>query len=149
MKKKLSLLSLLLCVVLSLGIISACSDSGVAKVKLLESTESIVAIKAEETKTDVSLGDVLADLKAAGKIDYTSSESQYGAFIESVNGKKAGANEFWAVYTSLVDYENVTYSSTEFGSYEYEGSKLGSANFGVDGLPIVDGMLYVLALSTY
>ena len=150
MKKKLSFVSLVLCVALSLGIISACAQKLAADVTLLESSQSILVIRAEETKADVSLGDVLDDLKAAGKIDYTASYSEYGAYIQSINGREADGDsgEYWAVYTNLADYEGVAYSSMDYGSYEYGGTACGFANYGVDGLPIVEGMLYILVLST-
>ena len=148
MKKKLSILSILLVLVLAICAFAACSK-GAAKVSVLESEGNVLVIRADETKTDVSLGDVLLDLKKSGKIQFEAETTEYGLSPTSVNGHKLTGNEYWAVYTSLLKYDGVDYSSTDYGSYTHGDTVCGYANYGVSGLPIVEGNLYILVLETF
>lgn len=130
---------------------SACdslfSDDG--DYALLESGETIVLIEAK--KTGGSLEDALKYFKDAGDIDYSATDGDYGLMLNSLNGytPNAASNEFIAIYTTLGTYEGVEYSSTEFGTYEYDGKVLGSAMYGVSGLPMIEGNLYVLTISVW
>ncbi len=130
------------------SIFSACAN-GNADATLLENSETLVVIKANTTSG--SMQDAMTKLKEAGQISYEGSESEYGFYITSVNGytPDASKNEFWAVYTTLGEYEGVTYSSAEYGAYEYKGTSCASALYGISGLPIVEGYLYILTISTY
>lgn len=129
-------------------IFSACTDND-ADVALLESSETLVVIQAEATSG--SMQDAMAKLKEAGQITYEGSESEYGFYLTSVNGytPDASKNEFWAVYTTLGEYEGVSYSSAEYGTYNYKGTSCASASYGISGLPMVEGYLYILTISTY
>ncbi len=129
-------------------ILPACTDND-ADVTLLESSETLVVIRAEATSG--SMQDAIAKLKEAGQITYEGSESEYGFYITSVNGytPDASKNEFWAVYTTLGEYEGVSYSSAEYGTYNYKGTSCASASYGISGLPMVEGYLYILTISTY
>ena len=148
MKKKLSILSILLVLALALCAFAACGK-GVAKVTVLKNEGEVLAIRADETKTDVSFGDVLLDLSESGKIQFEATTGDYGLFIKSVNGRTATGNEFWAVYTTLAEYEGTSYSNTDYGTYTYGDVVLPSASLGVDYLPMVEGELYILVLSTF
>lgn len=119
--------------------------------ELLESGERIVAVKASETNEQVSLFDVLLRLREEGEIEFTYSDSEYGAYILSVNGytPDVSKNEYWAVYTTLGEYKEVSYSSAEYGTYDYNGTACASASYGVSGLPMVEGNVYLLAIGTY
>lgn len=119
--------------------------------ELLESGECIVAVKASETNEQVSLFDVLLRLREEGEIEFTYSDSEYGAYILSVNGytPDVSKNEYWAVYTTLGEYKEVSYSSAEYGTYDYNGTACASASYGVSGLPMVEGNVYLLAIGTY
>ena len=154
--KKTKLLSMLLTAILAIATVfslAACNDeetSGDATYALLVREEKLVVIEANSTGG--SLEDALKYFKSAGELDYTGSTSvEFGLMLESVNGytPDSSKNEFWAVYTSLTEYEGVLYSGTDYGSYEYEGTVCGSANYGVSGLPMIEGYLYVFAISTY
>lgn len=129
-------------------LLSACGD-GDAKAKLLKSDEQLIVIEA--IATGGSLEDALKELKSDGKIDYESSTSEYGAFLNSINGyvPDASKNEFCAIYTTLGEYEGVSYSNVEFGVYEYDGKTCASASYGISGIPLVDGEIYVITISTY
>lgn len=144
MKKKLSIVSILLVLILALCAFAACGK-GTAKVTVLENEEELLVIRADETKEDVSLENVLQNLKKSGKIQYEISNGM----ITSINGHTATGNEYWFIYTSLKTYKGVSYSDMTWGTYTYDGTDYASAAFGVDGLPMIKGNLYILALGTF
>lgn len=146
MKKKLSILSILLVLLFALSAFAACAK-GTAKVTVLENKEEILVIRADETKEDVSLEAVLNNLKESGEIKCEISDG----FITSVNGRIADSSigEYWFIYTSLTTYKEVSYSDMTWGTYTYNGTDYSSATVGVDGLPMIEGNLYILALGTF
>ncbi len=119
------------------------------KYSVVFTADDAVVIKANVTEG--SLEDALNALKDSKALDFTGSQSEYGLFIEAVNGKTAVAdkNEYWAVYTTLTELDGVSYSSAEYGTYDYDGTECASASFGASGLPMVDGELYAIVLATY
>ena len=129
-------------------VLSACGNND-ADATLLESSETLVVIQA--STTNGSMQDAMAKFKEEGKLTYEGSESEYGFYLTSVNGytPDASKNEFWAVYTTLGEYGGVTYSSAEYGTYDYQGTPCASASYGISGLPMVEGYLYILTISTY
>ncbi len=114
----------------------------------LLTSDEVVAIRAERTVSEASLFDALTYLQG-GVFEFTYDTGDYGAYLLTVNGRSCGANEFWAIYTSLTEYEGVTYSSAEWGVYDYNGQSLQSASYGVSGLPLVEGAIYLIARSSY
>ncbi len=137
--------------VLTLSVVLGACGTSVknASVTLLKNDEKTVVVRADKTDTTASLFDALVTLKDAGEMDFTYEDGQYGAYIQTVNGTTVQGNEFWAVYTSLAEYEGVVYSSVDYGMYDYEGAKLGSASVGVSSLPLVEEKIYVVTLETY
>ena len=119
------------------------------KYSVVFTADDAVVIKANVTEG--SLEDALNALKDSKALDFTGSQSEYGLFIEAVNGKTAVAdkNEYWAVYTTLTELDGVSYSSAEYGTYDYDGTECASASFGASGLPMVEGELYAIVLATY
>ncbi len=119
------------------------------KYSVVFTADDAVVIKANTTEG--SLEDALNALKDSNALDYTGSQSEYGLYIESVNGKTADAakNEYWAVYTTLTELDGVSYSSAEYGTYDYDGTQCASASFGASGLPMVEGNLYAVVLAAY
>lgn len=136
------ILSLMLALVAA-AMLCACKDDKGAnvQVKLRENSDTFVVIEA--TADGGSLADALKALKADGQLDY---ESDSTWFITSVNGRAQNATtkEYWMVYTTLTERDGTTYSSAEFGTHEYDERTLNSASFGVSGLPIYEGELYML-----
>ena len=119
------------------------------KYSLVFTAEDAVVIKANTTEG--SLEDALNVLKDSNALDFTGSQSEYGLYIESVNGRTADAdkNEYWAVYTTLTELDGVSYSSAEYSTYDYDGTQCASASFGASGLPMVEGNLYAVVLAAY
>lgn len=140
--KLFTLLTILLFILCSCG---ASTASG----SIESSSAGAVVIKAGETSG--SLYDLMVNLQDAGELEFSGSESDYGFFVESVNGEKAESsdNQFWAVYTTLSELDGVSYSSADFGTYDFNGITLFSASYGVSGLPAVKGELYALILESY
>ncbi len=119
------------------------------KYSVVFTADDAVVIKA--STTEGSLEDALNALKDSNALDFTGSQSEYGLYIESVNGRTADAakNEYWAVYTTLTEIDGVSYSSAEYGTYDYDGTECASASFGASGLPMVEGELYAVVLAAY
>ena len=131
--------------------VTACADNAAKPVgaSVLENTEKLVVFEA--MLTGGSLEDAMAEFKGAGEFTYEGTESEYGFYLTSVNGytPDAAANEYWAVYTTLGEYEGVEYSNSEYGTYDYNGKTCASASYGVSGIPMIEGELYVIAIATY
>lgn len=130
--------------------ISGGDDSAQSSVAaVLEGSDKLVVIEA--SSTGGSLEEAMSALKEAGKLTYDGSEGEYGFYINSVNGytPNAESNEYWAVYTTLGEYEGVEYSTADYGTYDYDGKTLASASYGISGLPLVKGEIYVLVVESY
>ena len=138
MKKKLTIASILFALICALCAFAACSKKDVDPV-VLNTADT------EYTITDTStLKDYMDYLKDKGEFNYSYSEGAYGAFLESVNGVANTTNCYWMIYTD--DTEN---SSTEWGSYDYDGKTLGSANFGISDMPLKENTIYVFAYQSF
>ena len=113
------------------------------KVATVESkSENAVAIRVLE-ETDAKLLAVMQDLQADGQLTFTKDGQ---GMITSVNGKKNAADwsACWMLYTSDTEL-----SSTEWGSYDYNGETLGSASFGANDMPVKKGELYVWVYTSF
>lgn len=116
--------------------------------EIVRSDENTVIIRVNETGG--SLEDAMNALAESGELSFDGSESEYGFFITSVNGVSADpASQYWAVYTTLGDYEGVSYSNAEYGTFDHDGATLNSASYGISGLPAAEGELYALTLETF
>ena len=150
--KKIKITSFLLAIFFLVTLtFTACADNDAASAgaALLEGSDKLVVIEANENGG--SLEEAMSALKEAGALTYEGSEGDYGFYLVSVNGYTPDAenNEYWAVYTTLGEYEGVEYSNSEYGTYEYGGKTLASASYGVSGLPLVKGEIYVLVVESY
>lgn len=134
---------------LTLTLTACSSDTASVSAELLESTEKLVAIKA--SAAGGSLEEAMASFRDAGKLTYEGSESEYGFYLTSVNGytPDEAANEYWAVYTTLGEYEGVEYSNAGYGTFDYDGKTCSGASYGISGIPMVEGEIYVLTVETY
>ena len=130
---------------------TACSDNTAssAAAAVIKSSDKLVVIEAKATGG--SLEEAMSALKEAGELTYEGSESEYGFYLTSVNGytPDEAANEYWAVYTTLGEYEGVEYSNSEYGTYDYNGKTCASASYGISGLPAVENEIYVLVVESY
>lgn len=120
------------------------ADKGDAEFRLVANDETCVVIAADKSDTDRSLYDALAFFATSGEITMDGSESEYGFYLTSLNGRVATDEYYWAVYTTLGILDGVEYSNAAWGTWEYGGETLASASYGVSGLPLVEGELYAL-----
>ena len=120
------------------------ADTGDAEFRLVANDETCVVIAADKSDTDRSLYDALAFFATSGEITMDGSESEYGFYLTSLNGREATDEYYWAVYTTLGILDGVEYSNAAWGTWEYGGETLASASYGVSGLPLVEGELYAL-----
>lgn len=106
------------------------------------SNEGVVAIAVEDAQDAKVLLDVMKLAQTEEKLTFTESNGM----IMSINGKENAADwsASWMLYTS--DKEM---STTEYGTYEYEGQTLCSATLGAGALPVVDGEIYVWVYVTF
>ena len=95
----------------------------------------VITVK-DEVASGTTLLDVMEEMQKDGKLSFRISD---GMVVE-INGVENDADydPCWMVYTS--DVEN---SSTAWGSYEYDGQTLGSANYGAGDLLVKKGCVYV------
>ena len=116
---------------------------------VLEGSDKRVVIEANSTGG--SLEEAMSQLKEEGTLTYEGSESEYGFYLTSVNGYTPDAenNEYWAIYTTLGEYDGVEYSNSEYGTYDYDGKTCASASYGISGIPMVAGEIYVLVVESY
>ena len=120
------------------------ADTGDAEFRLVANDETCGVIAADKSDTDRSLYDALAFFATSGEITMDGSESEYGFYLTSLNGREATDEYYWAVYTTLGILDGVEYSNAAWGTWEYGGETLASASYGVSGLPLVEGELYAL-----
>ena len=150
MKKGNRIVILLITTIMTVSglILTACTNDE-ADAKLLENSKTLIVIEANATGG--SMKDAMAKFKEAGNLDYEGETGEFGFYLTSVNGytPDAAKHEFWAVYTTLGEYEGVVYSNVDYGTYEYNGKTLASAAYGISGLPLIAGNLYILTISTY
>lgn len=108
-----------------------------------------VVIKA--SSTGGSLEDTMSFFKGIGMLSYEGAEGDYGFYLTSVNDYTPDAenNEYWAIYTTLGEYEGVEYSNSEYGTYDYNGKTCASASYGISGIPMVEGEIYIITIATY
>lgn len=126
-------------------------DDLTSSAKVIKNDEKTFAFTASSDADGTKfVYDYLVSFQDNGVMTFSASSSEYGYYIESVNGTTADSSkEYWALYTSVTTVDGVAYSTTEYGSYEIEGKKLGSANYGVSSLPVFAGETYVLSLSGF
>lgn len=120
------------------------ADKGDAEFRLVANDETCVVIAADKSDADRSLYDALAFFATSGEITMDGSESEYGFYLTSLNGREATDEYYWAVYTTLGILDGVEYSNAAWGTWEYGGETLASASYGVSGLPLIEGELYAL-----
>lgn len=157
MKKKLLALFVAVCAAFALFTLAACTDdgNGTGESGDVVTLENGIAFTVKDNVMNITdtttIKDYMDVLAANGDLSYSGTNQSYGFFLETVNGVTADSanNEYWMIYTDLVTLDGVVYSSDEYGGYEYNGTTLGYASYGMDGMPCVVGYTYVFVLETY
>ena len=144
MKRKISLfVTLLLSLVMSVCCLVSCQKDGETKAVSLEQvTETMVVMKVTQAEENATALSALTKLKEEGQIEFVVTESVYGSYITSINGKQevssGNSGYSWMLYTSDTEL-----SITEFGTVEYNGVEYGQASLGASSLVVKEGHLYI------
>ena len=145
MKRKfISIFTLFLSVVFSALFLFACEkDKGTVKASVVESSDTVLVIRIDETDGKATLLDAMKYLQDEGEITFESQTSTYGEMLKSINGKANGANDnpCWLSYTNDTDE---AFSNLAWG-YEHNGTTFGSCNFGMSTMTVKAGCLYLWA----
>lgn len=138
----------------ALAAICACNSGNATKVENNADSYShvfTVSSSVMDLTDSTSVYDYLCALQEDGEITFEGYDSSYGYYITSVNGvaEQTGTNSgySWMLYTDLAELDGVTYSSADYGSWEYDGKTLNSASYGISYLPAVEGYTYALVYS--
>ncbi|MBP5405491.1 MAG: hypothetical protein J6Y74_06095 [Clostridia bacterium] len=84
-------------------------------------------------------------LKEKGLFTYEASESQYGLYITSVNGKAAEGMDWWGVFTDDLTDESVANEASL--TYEYNGKTYYMTNVGISSVPLREGKRYLFVFN--
>ena len=85
-------------------------------------------------------------LSKAGELTFESDDSELGLYLTSANVYYPDLSEN---YTTLCEYNGVIYSSSDYSAYNYGDKTCASSAYGVSGLPIVNGEIYLLIVDCY
>ena len=111
---------------------------------VIKDSETCIVIKPTQESMDgeMMLIDYMNKLAENGELVCTISDGM----ITSINGidNAADYSSCWMLYTSDADY-----SSTAWGTVEYEGVEYGSAISGAEVLQIKPGQLYIWVYQTF
>lgn len=166
MKRKLVATLAAAAVALSLAAFAACTEpednnltvgNGESSIDFNVSLVFVASSDIVEITENTSLKDYLDALVVAGDITYEGYESTYGYYITSVNGiaeqvstTGTGSSGYsWMVYTDFTEEDGVTYADPAYGTYDYNGTELASASYGISALPCVEGYTYALVYEAW
>ena len=144
MKRKLStIFTLFLTVIMSVCCLFACKEEADPKaqtksVDLEKVSETLIVMKVNEAEEGATALSALTKLKEEGKIEFEVQESEYGAYIISINGKEQVTGYSWMLYTSDEEF-----STTDYGTVEYNGETYGQAALGASSLVVKSGEYYI------
>lgn len=144
MKRKINVIfTLLLSLAMSVVCFVACQKQGETKAVTLEKvSETLVVMKVTEAEENATALSALTKLKEEGQIEFVVTESVYGSYITSINGKQevssGNSGYSWMLYTSDTEL-----SITEFGTVEYDGVEYGQASLGASSLVVKSGHYYI------
>ena len=143
MKRKfISFLTLLAVLACSLFCFVACGG-GTATAEVVETTDTLVVIRVNETHGTATLYDVMTDLQEKGELQFEISADK---MLKSINGKSnpADYSSCWMLYTSDSEMGNA-----EWGTYDYNGTNCASAILGGDALVVSVGAYYVWVYQSF
>ena len=125
--------SLLLCLILACAFFYGCG----AKTKVLKETDEFIVLTPSKDFVGKSLKECMDDLKERGELEFTEQDSEWGAFINSVNGIENTLSTYWMLYTD--DAEN----SDSWSQIEYQSKTYNIANYGASSLVIAKDCIYI------
>ena len=144
-RKMISVISLLVLVIFTFSM-TACNtedyQSLVLKASVVEQENTLV-IQVEEVENSkkATLMNAMKKLQSEKKLTFSADKT---GMITGIGGKSNGGNSYWMLYTT-----DEKMSNTAWGTYEYEGERLGSAILGATALIIESGETYIWAYQTF
>ncbi len=154
MKRKVSCLFALCLVVLTSVLCFVACGGGTTTAKLVSATETQIVMEIEKTDGVASAFDALKSLREQGKVVFEYSESEYGAYIHSINGKAEKNLETTA--TSSKGYAWTLYTSDADVAYMDAGLTItvgetvcGQSSMGASALKVKESCLYVWVYEYY
>lgn len=134
------LLSLFLALTTLLGVLTltACGNEPV----VIRDSDTCIVIRVPEDAGEMTLIDYMETLKKNGQLNFT----MENGMITSIGGiqNPADFSRCWMLYTSDADF-----SSSAWGTVEYDGVEYGSAVVGAEALVIKPGCLYIWAFMSF
>lgn len=142
---------------------AACLDGGTGEggdvVKAEIGGNPAIVLKAESGAFtyggNASLADYLKVLKDNGKLTFEASDSQYGLYLTSLDGKDNVNNTdntgySWMLYLDFKNLEgdDSVYATDNF-SVTYGDTVFYTSNNGISGTPCVEGHTYVFVYEAY
>ena len=134
MKKKLTIVTVLLALICALCAFSACGKADIDPVVLKPSDSDM------EIAETTTLLDYMDYLVGKGELKYEIS----GTMITSINGVKNGTKSFWMLYC-----DDTANSNGDWGTCEYGGKTYYSATAGASELIVADGCTYIWSYETF
>lgn len=131
--------ALLLCVALLCAFLCGCAP----KTKELKDGDEVVAIIPSSDFVGKPLIEYMRNLKEQGQLVFTEQNSDYGAYIVSVNEISGDNSHYWAVYTDDAD------NSDENNRVLYKGKSCGYALSGVSSLVVKKDCVYILVYESF
>ena len=153
--RRISALLLILALTLTMLLGVSCNkgnvaDSGTATVVVAAATEDGKAteykVNLADLKDQRGLMTVLDYLKEHNGLTYTAQDSEYGAFLTSVNDLKPEGNQYISLYTTVAADADVSEWAT---TIEYQGTTLTSSGVGASSMTIEDGAVIYICLLTF
>ena len=151
-RKTYTLLTFMLSVLMSVVCLVSCNKGGETTAKLVDSTDVQIVMAIEETDGNASAFDALKSLRNQDLISFDYTESSYGAYITSINGKaeqivestaKSSKGYSWTLYTSDMEvaYEDATIT--------YGETVCGKSSLGASALVVKEGETYIWVYEYY
>lgn len=135
------------------GLLTGCTGGdasvGNAAVTLAENDETHIVIEVGAGDAGKSVYDALCALRDDGQISFDGSGGAGDFYLTSLNGKAADESHFWAVYTSVGTVDGVAYSDAGWGTYDFDGTTLASAAWGVSLLPLFDDACFAIVWTQF
>ena len=101
--------------------------------------EVVISLKNVTVQEGTTLEQIMSSMKDGSDFTYEIANGM----VTSIMNRKNEGNSYWMLYTS--DTEN---ANEAWGTYDYDGQKLGSAILGAGSLGVKTGEVYVWAYQT-
>ena len=92
-----------------------------------------------------TFADYLNALKANGELEFEAHDTEYGLFIDSIEGVEPGANQYWEIFTNVEPDEITDWTDI----YELNDVTYYSASVGLSGILVQEGVVLMIKLGSW